>query len=381
MNKEHLDQIIKHYIRDFEKINGVGEEYYKWQICKEFPVLIKEALDAPTEDFANALYKAKKCTENIIDGYTQPFNGLVDLARKKTETENVRGILKRLFADDGGDLKAQMEIIENFFKEYDEILERHYPDSFLYKQNSHSVSALLFLNDPEHHFMYKATQSKAFADCVEFYDDWGTGDNIRLDTYYRMCNELVKYIKECPELLELDTKRKSFDKYNKEFHEDVEKHILAFDIIYCCTVYDLFDGITYTKRNYKEKQQYIEEKRKAEVLKKQYDKANAEMERLKEAIECFIKIIKVGDAVKHAKFGEGTVKAIDEEYITIDFDGKEMPIGLAVVIGNGIVSLDKMEFADKVNEYKDILKRYKSIPDTLDYYAKQLEPYEEYLLK
>ena len=31
MNKEHLDQIIKHYIREFEKINGMGEEYYKWQ--------------------------------------------------------------------------------------------------------------------------------------------------------------------------------------------------------------------------------------------------------------------------------------------------------------------------------------------------------------
>lgn len=377
MNKEHLDQIFKHYIRDFERINGVGEEYYKWQICKEFPVLMKEALDAPTDDFANALYKAKKCTVNIIDGYTQPFSGLVDLARKEPET--VREILKRLYADDGGDLKVQMEIIENFFKEYDEILERHYPDSFLYKQNSHSVSALLFLNDPEHHFMYKATQSKAFADCVEFYDDWGSGDNIRLDTYYRMCNELVKYIKECPELLELDAKRKSFDTYNKEFHEDVEKHILAFDIIYCCTIYDLFDGISYRKRNYKEKQQYIEEKSKAENYKVQYEKANAEMELLREALSCFANMINVGDTVNHMKYGEGRVKAVNEDRITIDFDGVVVQINLAVGIGNGIVTVDKDEFGKKVNEYKAVLKRYDVIPRNLDYVARALEGYEEYL--
>ncbi|MBQ7077956.1 MAG: hypothetical protein IJM91_07475 [Lachnospiraceae bacterium] len=379
MNKEHLDQIIKHYIREFEKINGMGEEYYKWQICKEFPVLMKEALDAPTEDFANALYKAKKCTENIIDGYTQPFSGLVDLARKESEAENIRGILKRLYADDGGDLKVQMEIIENFFNEYDEVLERHYQDSFLYKQNSHSVSALLFLNDPEHHFMYKATQSKAFADCVEFYDDWGSGDNIRLDTYYRMCNELVKYIKECPELLELDAKRKSFDTYNREFHEDAEKHILAFDIIYCCTVYDLFDGITYKKRNYKEKQQYVEEKRKAEVLKAQFEKANSEMMLLQEALSCFMDLIRVGDTVKHIKRGAGVVKAIDVDYVSIDFNGEVVPIGLAIGVGNGILSVEKDGFADKVNEYRDVLKRYDSVPRALDYAARALEGYEEYL--
>ncbi len=33
--------------------------------------------------------------------------------------------------------------------------------------------AYLFFHDPEHNYLYKATQAHEFADCVEFLDDWG----------------------------------------------------------------------------------------------------------------------------------------------------------------------------------------------------------------
>ena len=244
MNGNNLSQIFRHYIDKFAYINGDEHaEYYKWQVCHEFPKLMQDALSADNDNFAKALYEAKKCTENIIDSYTQPFNGLVEYA--KSEPDTVRNMFVDLYADDGGDIKVQMEKIADFFRRSNELLEKYTPDSFLYKQNSHSVSAYLFLNDPNHHYMYKATQSQRFADCVEFYDDWGTGDNIKLDIYYRMCDELVAEIKSCPELLETDRSR--FDGKLKlsggELHPDAEKHILAFDIIYCCSVYDLFDGL------------------------------------------------------------------------------------------------------------------------------------------
>ena len=38
-----------------------------------------------------------------------------------------------------------------------------------------------------------------------------------------------------------------------ELHPDTEKHILLFDIIYCCNTYDLFNIIPFVKPNAKEK--------------------------------------------------------------------------------------------------------------------------------
>ena len=380
MNNNHLQQIFANYIKNFDLINNdEHEEYYKWQVCHEFPILMSKALEASDEDLPRALYEVKKSTYNIIDSYTQPMAGLVDFARK--DAPAVREMLRNLYAPDGGDLKVQMEKIADFFKRSDELLDKLFPGSFLYKQNSHSVSSLLFLNDPDHHYMYKATQSQRFADCVEFYDDWGSGDNIKLDTYYRMCDELVARIKECEPLLDTDASR--FDGRLKfkggALHPDTEKHILAFDLIYCCSVYDLFDGITYTKRNMKEKKLYLAEKEKAEGLKKSYEKAQADMDALEEALRCFVDMMPVGSQVKHPKSSIGTVQSVNENRIIVKFHDKEVKFGLAVTLANNILSVENPTFAEKVNEYKPILKRAGNIPMLLESASKALKPYEEYL--
>ena len=200
MNKDNLHQIFNYYIEKFDFLNSEPHtEYYKWQICKQYPTLMSEALNANDDTFAAKLYEVKKCTRNIIDSY-------------------------------------------------------------LFKQNSHSVSSYLFLNDPENHYMYKATQCRDFADCVEYYSDWGSGDNIKLDVFYRMMDEMIEEISNCKELLETDKSR--FDgRLNLpggEIHQDINKHILAFDIIYCFSSYNLYGGINYTKRNMKEKKLYLE---------------------------------------------------------------------------------------------------------------------------
>ena len=376
MNQNNLRQIFQQYIDRFEYCNTDGrDEYYKWQACHEFPILMKKALSSSDEELSRALYEAKKATYNIIDSYTQPFYGLVEFA--KDQPDKVRGILTDLYADDGGDLKAQMEKIADFFKRCDELSK----DSFLFKQNSHSVSALLFLNDPDHHYMYKATQSKAFADCVEFYDEWGSGDNIKLDVYYRMCDELVSEIKNCKELLDVDASR--FDGRLKinggDLHPDTEKHLLAFDIIYCSTVYDLYGGVSYTKRDMKEKQAFISNKAKAETLKQELDKAKADMDALIEVKAALESMIVVGDTINHVRNGVGTVKKWDGNHITIAFPEKEAVFGFMTLIANNLITVDKPGFAEKIAENRDIIKRHDVIPHTLDRAARALEPYEDFL--
>ncbi len=380
MNQNNLSDIFKNYIDKFEFINNENnQEYYKWQVCHEFPILMDQALNADDEMFVDALKKVKGCTFNLIDSYTQPLSGLIEYA--KNEPATVRQILWDLYSNDGGDIHIQMEIIADFFKHTGELLDKYFPESHLYKQDSHSVSTLLFLNDPDHHYMYKASHSRSFADCAEFLDDWGVGDNIKLDVYYKMCDELIANIKECKPLIDTDMSR--FDGRLKltggELHPDTKKHILAFDLIFCCSVYDLFDGIKFTKRNAKEKQLYQMEKQKAQDLKAAYDKAQDEVDKLNDALAVFVNMAKPGDKVTHNKYGEGTIDTIDEKYIVATFPEKQAQVSLSVGIANGIIRLENADFAGKAAEYKDILKRYSAIPRALEYASRALEPYEEYL--
>ena len=380
MNLNNLQQVFEHYIDRFDYINdSENQEYYKWQVCQEYPVLMKKALSADDECFSDALKDVKKCTFNLIDSYTQPFGGLVDFAR--TEPGVVRGLFKDLYADDGGDLKIRMEKIEDFFKHADDQLNRLMPESHLYKQNSHSVSAYLFLNDPDNHYMYKAVQSQRFADCIEFYDDWGSGENIRLDVYHRMCDELVVAINDCRELLETHESR--FDGRLKlsggELHPDKNKHILAFDLIYCCSVYDLFDGITYTKRNMKEKQLYLAEKAKAQSLKEEFERAKTDADLLEEAIECFVNMINPGDKILHRKYGEGIVNSVDFKTIDATYSEGQKSISLPMGIGCGILKAESPDFDEKLNKYMEILRKYDKIRGRLEMAARALEPYDDYL--
>lgn len=382
MNKNQLHQIFAHYIDNFEKLNDPEHaEYYKWQICYDFRRLMDEALAADVDDFADALYQVKDCSRNIIDSYTQPFYGLVEFARREPET--VQQMFMDLYSDDGGDVKVQMELIRKFFDQSNELLEKYFPDSYLYKQNSHSVSSYLFLYDPDHHYMYKATQSQVMADCIEFYDDWGTGDNIRLDVYYRMCDEILAEIRNCPELIATNRSRYDGSLHLEpgELHADPELHILLFDIIYCSHVYNLFDGIAFSRPKSKEKQLIIEQKNKAKELQMAYEKCRENAERLNDALQYFVSAIIEAGAVIHRAYGECDVLSVDKRYMRIKVrkSGEEKQLGLAVVITNGIVKADLPEFDAKRTEYLEVLKKADSIPRSLEYATRALEPYEEYL--
>ena len=382
MNKNQLHQIFAHYIDNFEKLNDSEHaEYYKWQICYDFRRLMDEALAADVDDFADALYQVKDCSKNIIDSYTQPFYGLVEFARREPET--VQQMFMDLYSDDGGDVKVQMELIRKFFDQSNELLEKYFPDSYLYKQNSHSVSSYLFLYDPDHHYMYKATQSQVMADCIEFYDDWGAGDNIRLDVYYRMCDEILAEIRNCPELIATNQSRYDGSLHLEpgKLHADPELHILLFDIIYCSHVYNLFDGIAFSRPKSKEKQLIIEQKNKAKELQEAYEKCRENAERLNDALQYFSSVIREQGIVAHRAYGDCDVNSVDERYIRIKVrkSGEEKQLGLAVVIANSIVKVALPEFDAKRTEFLEVLKKADSIPRSLEYAARALEPYEEYL--
>ena len=380
MNTKVLNQLLQYYIDDFEKNNTKYQEYYKWQICNEFHALMDNALSAPVEEFLPALKLAKKCSYNIIDSFTQPFGGLVDCA--KTRPEEVQQILRNLYTDDGNDVYKQAEIIKQYFAQTQKLLEEcDYSDSYRYKQDFHAVSGLLFLYDPEHHYMYKAEQAKKFADAVEFYDDWGSGTDIRLDVYYRFCDEIVKYIKENQALL--DTNQSRYDGRLKieggELHPDIEKHILLFDIIYCLKRYKVYDSMGISKKSMKERKLFEEQRAKAKEYYDSFVTAQEQAELLDEGLEYFGNAIKKGDTVIHRVAGEVSVDSINERYLTLTLKGKQTILDLPTVLANGIVRYKTPDFDEKIGKYREVFKNYKLVSERLERAARYLKEYEDYL--
>ena len=379
MNQNHMKQIFKHYIERFEELNDkVHMEYYKWEIINEFHQKMDETLKAPSDKFSEELYKMKKLSANLIDNYTQPFHGLVRFAEKEPET--VRDMFLMLYSDDNGDLAVRKQKIINFLKRSHALRDKYFPGSYLYKDDMHSVTGYLFLYDPDHNYIFKASHALAFADCIEFYDDWGSGESVKLDVYYRMCDQLVEAIKEDKELLLTDASGFSKELGHKEMHPDIEKHILAFDLIYCCSTYGLFNGISFARPKTKERQLIQERKEKALRLSDTLIEARKELELLEAAIDYVNSVFEKNKNIIHKKFGTGIIKDNDGPSITVMFaNGDTKRLGTLVAVANDIISIDETEYKEKMHNYKILLKKEKSIRTSVIYAERELEPYIEYL--
>jgi hypothetical protein len=287
-----------------------------------------------------------------------------------------------LYSDDAGDIEKRRKRVVEFLNRSHELREKYYPDSYLYKDDMHSVTGYLFLYDPDHNYIFKATHSQIFADCVEFYDDWGSGDFVKLDVYYRMCDQLVDAIKASEELMATDASRfeNGWGENPETFYADPEKHILAFDLIYCCSTYGLFGGITFVRPKSKERQLMFERKQKAQHLSEKFCKARKNLQELEEAKEYINSVYCVGCTLHHNKYGDGVIKNNSGTNITIDFpEVGEKKLGTFISAANGIIVTDADGYTERIKAYKNVLLNESSIKTAVSYAEKALAPYTEYL--
>lgn len=374
MNYQHLQEIIDHYIDLFPETNGpIHMEYYKWQIIFRFRPMMDEALAASDAEFPGKLYAVKKLTANVIDSYTQPLNGLVEFSKKEPAT--VRTMFSTLFQATEADVKHKQTAIQSFLDQSHKLREKYFPDSYLYNDDLHSVTGYLFLYDPDHNYLYKATHCRSFADCIEFYDDWGSGETTKLDVFFRMCDETLSAIKENEALMATAASRYDIDR--DHMHPDTEKHILLFDMIYCCSTYNLFKGIRYVVPKNAERQLIQARKEKAAELKQALNEAQEKVLQLNAVQDALSEIVIVGKTVKHKSFGEGTISSIDDGRFTISFDNagtKELGINLS--IANGLITMEGLELS---KEHVSLLRDESKIRNAESYAEKALAPYMEYL--
>lgn len=394
MNKDHLQQIFKNYIDRFEEFNNEDRkkisEYYKWEIASQFKKEMDKALKSSKEDFWKELYNVERISRDLVDNYVQPFYGLVQFAKKEPET--VREMFQKLYARDDGDLDARQRKIEEFLEESYRLRDQYAPNSFLYKNSFHSITAYLSLYDPEHNYIYKPTAAKRFAKYADYGDDFGSGDYVKLKNYYRMCDQLVDEIKEYTKLEELNDIRLKLLTNHPEglenVYKDENKHILAYDIIYCAYKYNLFDGITptnLTAQELKEQKLLVEKQQKAQVLYEKLKAAQEEKKILDAAMDELGKWLAVGESITYKSFGKdasvhsGVITKKSDEAITVDFgDGTTKTIGTMVSVVNGFVR-PKDEENDSFASALEILKNKSKIDTKLSTAEREFAPYSEYL--
>ena len=256
---------------------------------------------------------------------------------------------------------------------------KYYPDSWRYRASIRLPMMITGFYDPDHYYMYKASQAQAYADCVEFYDDWGSGAKMDLRIYHRMCDELVAAIKTRDDLLDIKDSRAKYAK--KPLHPDTEMHILAFDVIFCSTVYNLFEGIHYSVRNAEEKRIHLEKMNEARNARANHAEALDRMARLDYAEAFFAEKLSVGSAVTHKRFGIGTITSLSGKVIEAQFSGLDHPSTLVWrdCVKAGLLSFKTAENAAEYDELVTLLRQAEVIRKNAAIAEKKLEQYAEYL--
>jgi len=242
MNKHNLDLILDQYASRFSELNDVkgNDEGYKWRAESCFV----EHWDIDAEDFVSMFKAAMRDMSNLIDNATvQPIGGILLLLKQPNEVEFVRECFRELYQPDNGDLETRQDRIYSFMEKMNAKIEKYAPGSWKYPQKVNNVIYYLSLRYPNENYIFKSTEATEWANCIEYGDDFGSGETFSLAKYYKMCDELRDAVSEHEQIMELHSRR--FEKEARGY--DDELHILVYDIIYCAHTYLFYtDGIIQT---------------------------------------------------------------------------------------------------------------------------------------
>ncbi len=375
MNNGNLQRIFKSYIDNFESINTKHDESYKWEIAQKF-----QDFDVEADDFVAMLTKMWKASENIIDSSHQlPFYALVDYATNYGEAETVREMFRNLFGQEVLSPAEKQERIDDFLRKSEELRMKHKPDSHLYIASQGTVMQLLFLRYPNSNYGYKASQAKSFADCIEFYDDWGPMTAFHLDVYNRMCDQVIEEIKKNEALLE--THRSRYENTNRTFHADEAFHILLLDIIYSSQTYNFYEGIEFSPITAQARKLHFEKVAKAKELEELLKAAQEDAVLLAEAQEYLKNTLTEGLMLRHKTFGDGVIKSLVGAILEVEFPqrGETKKLGLIVSMTNRLLVFDETEITEVIMKYIPVLQKERDIPEKVRRAQEALEPYMDYL--
>jgi len=370
MNKNNLSKILEQYVLNFDILNrsveeGGHDEGYKWRVLNSFA----DNWDIDAEDFP-AMFQAATSEiskTNLINNATlQPLSGISRILKEEGEIEFVREEFRKLFSEDGGGIDARGERVFAFTDALNAKLSEYFPGKWKYEQNRNAVIYYLNLWKPDDNYIFKATEAREWADCIEFADDFGSGASFKLSKYYRMCDELLAALEEYPEVLELHQKR--FDKEARSF--DDERHLLVFDIIFTSHYKNFYRECPSLGVSSKERVRLAKIRERSEELEKEIATLQDEIAAIEESRGELPDV--TGMKVSHKTYGDGTVKSFDGSYMIIVFEAKEAKFNIDSVI-NGFIFFDDEMVTNTFKEYGDCGKKIKLASGKLSKVVREYE--------
>ena len=325
MNLDNLHELISRYEAKMPLLyeETTHDELFKWRAMKTW----RENWFRPADafgSFADRFNASRKEFSLIVDNSrVHPSNGVVKLW--EVEPETVEHLFNDvLFADAHGDAETAQNNMDRFLKEYEELLQRHFPTNWSFKQDRHSASVFMAMNDPSFNYIFKSSEAHAMAKYIDFGRDIGFGINFSLPNYYLLCEELVTALSEHHDFL--DRHREYLDE--RHFPDD-SLHLLAFDLMYCCRSYGYYKGLTVpsTGKTIKKKSSSAPtEEELAELEEARLAKITAledEIEELERSYDGCEDISLIGVQVTMNQLGKGTVIEQDLNRIKVAFEGVE----------------------------------------------------------
>ncbi len=322
MNKEILHELINRYEENIDMIykEDGPDELFKWKAMKVWRDEWSKP-DTAFGSFAERFNAARGEFSVFIDNSRMhPSTGVIKLWEKEPET--VEHLFRDvLFADPHGDVSAVQDNMDRFLGEYEALLHKCFPKNWSFKQDRHSASVFLAMNDPDFNYVYKYREAEKMASYIEFGDSIGSGMYFSLPNYYKMCDEIVSALKEHDSLLEAH-----FSRLKPEHYHDQSLHLLAFDLMYCCRTYNFYSGITEPSVNKTERKRSKAPGITPEELAKQEEERLAKIDSLEQQISdlelnCdeYSDISLVGVQVSTDAYGIGTVVEQDINKIKVSF--------------------------------------------------------------
>lgn len=320
MNTDNLHELIDRYESKIDKIyNAEHNELFKWRAMKTWrDEWFKPEASFPS--FAERFTAAKKDFSLFIDNSRMhPSSGVLKLWEKEPET--VEHLFQDiLFGDSGGNVSVAQDYMDSFLDEYEALRQKYYPGNWSYKQDRHSASVYLAMNEPEYHYVYKSSEALTMAKYIDFGSDIGAGTYFSLENYYRLCDGIVAALKAHDSLLE-----KHFSKLTAQHYIDRSLHLLAFDLMYCCRTYNYYKGLTVPSTS-KVKKKGVSNLSTAEEHARKEKERLAKIESIEQEIEALERstdgcedISLLGVQVTSAQYGVGTVVGQETNKITVMF--------------------------------------------------------------
>lgn len=363
MNTNNLHELINRYESNYALFNNKEhDEVFKWRAVQQFHSVWFS--DNKPKDFASLFKKAKKeCSILIDNAQISPTNGIVKLAEKYPD-EVERLFRDVLFAPDNGDIELKQDHMETFLNKIEKLRQKAFPRFYKYKQDRHAVSCYMSFVDPEHNFIYRYSEAEEFAKNIEFGMEIGSGENFKLKNYYALCEIIVKALKEHTSLI---------DKYHElihsdKFYPDESLHLLAFDFMYCCRCYNLFNGLSHISKKESIKSYKLEQLREQEAVEKQkkINELEKEIRDLELSIEPYKDISLLNVEVYHKQHGNGIIIGQDVNNIIIRFSDVEKKF----VIHKKYISRPTFENDEEVVEaftiYADTVTKIESLERELE---------------